>query len=401
MRSAEKIRVLYLSYDGLTDPLGESQILPYLIGLSQKGYQITIISFEKPDRFKIRKSEIEGACAKAQIRWVPLQYHKYPLVLSTLYDIYTLKRRATQLFYSNQYSIIHCRSYITSLVGLTLKRKFAAKFIFDMRGFWADERVEGGLWNLKNPIFRMVYSFFKKKEKQFLEEANQVVSLTNNAKEEIESWGINNAQITVIPTCVDLDLFDPAKIKKEQREALRVQLGIKPGDFILLYLGSWGTWYLTKEMLDFFLELKKQKPEAKFLIVTQDEINLSDYPHQKDVIVSIAQRNMVPLFISLADVSIFFIKPTFSKKASSATKMGEIVAMNVPVITNKGWGDVERLFLNFNKVFLLPDFSIQSTIDSLYWKSNEYQKDRPKDLSYFDLRTGVDKYSDIYRTLLN
>ena len=52
---------LYLSYDGMTDPLGQSQVLPYIIGLQQKGIAFTLISFEKIERFKE-----EGAAIKSQ-----------------------------------------------------------------------------------------------------------------------------------------------------------------------------------------------------------------------------------------------------------------------------------------------------------------------------------------------
>ena len=41
-------KILYLSYDGLTDPLGESQILPYILGISSiKDSKIQIVSVEK------------------------------------------------------------------------------------------------------------------------------------------------------------------------------------------------------------------------------------------------------------------------------------------------------------------------------------------------------------------
>ena len=36
-----------------------------------------------------------------------------------------------------------------------------------MRGFWPDERVEGGLWNLQNPLYKLVYNYFKKKKETF------------------------------------------------------------------------------------------------------------------------------------------------------------------------------------------------------------------------------------------
>jgi len=41
------IQVLYISWDGLTDPLGNSQILPYLTKLSGKKFEIHVVSLEK------------------------------------------------------------------------------------------------------------------------------------------------------------------------------------------------------------------------------------------------------------------------------------------------------------------------------------------------------------------
>ena len=43
-------KVLFIAYDGLTDPLGQSQIIPYLAGLSKANYQFTILSVEKKQR---------------------------------------------------------------------------------------------------------------------------------------------------------------------------------------------------------------------------------------------------------------------------------------------------------------------------------------------------------------
>ncbi len=47
--------ILYLSYDGMTDPLGQSQVLPYICGLAKHGYTFTLISCEKPQRFAANK----------------------------------------------------------------------------------------------------------------------------------------------------------------------------------------------------------------------------------------------------------------------------------------------------------------------------------------------------------
>ncbi|MES1225923.1 MAG: glycosyltransferase, partial [Bacteroidota bacterium] len=241
-----KGRILYLTYDGLTDPLGQSQVLPYIIGLSQKDYRFTIISFEKEEKFEKLKEEISNMCEEHSIKWIPLRYHKKPPVLSTLFDIWKLWQNVKREYQTNSFQIIHCRSYITSLIGLKAKQKWNMKFIFDMRGFWADERVEGGLWNLKNPLYKMVYSFFKKKENQFFTQSDVIISLTHNARNQILNWKIENT-VVIIPCCVDLDQFDPDKIALNQKDLLREELGIHSHDFVLLYLGSLGTWYQTKE----------------------------------------------------------------------------------------------------------------------------------------------------------
>jgi glycosyltransferase involved in cell wall biosynthesis len=386
-----KSKVLYLSYDGLTDPLGQSQVLPYLLGLSRKGFRITVVSFEKSNTFIREKNKIENLLAN-KIAWSPLLYHKNPPVVSTLLDIFVLWITVKRLHKKNSFRIIHCRSYITSLVGLHAKRHYGMKFIFDMRGFWADERVEGGLWNLKNPLFRIIYNFFKKKEKEFLKEADQVVSLTHNARNEIQSWDIESGPITVIPTCVDLDLFDPAKVKKQDQNALRKKLGLKESDFILLYLGSWGTWYLTNEMLNFFALLKRQKPEAKFLIVSTDNINLKNFQYKADVIITYATRENVPLHISLANASVFFIRPSFSKKASSATKMGEILAMEIPIYSNVGWGDIEFL----NQIF----DGVQLTTFNAEKVEEQTGVIRTQIEDQFSLEKGVELYGQAYSRLL-
>ena len=415
-----RMNILYLTYDGLNDPLGQSQILPYLVGLTECGHEITVVSFEKVRDFGI-------GVQSSKLNVIPLKYHKSPPVLSTLYDIFLLKQEVKKLIKSRQIDIIHCRSYITSLVGLWAKRKYGVKFIFDMRGFWADERVEGGLWNLRNPVFNAIYKYFKKKEKEFLLESDVTISLTNNAKEEIEDNIILNQQISksttspglltnwqphieVIPTCVDLELFNPDTITKAETEQLKGNLGILPEDFVLLYLGSLGTWYMLEEMLDFYKELKvkrqRVKGQTKFLFVTREQDELKEIVGMKnkdafDVIITSCQRPEVPKYISICDASIFFIIPTYSKKASAATKMGEIMAMGKPIITNTGWGDVDVLVYE-KKGVLVQDLSsegYQKSISQYLNTSYDPSIIRSYAEAHFSLQKGVEVYDKLYKQL--
>ena len=44
-------RVLFISYNGMLDPLGQSQVLPYLRELAKRGVRFTLLSFERPKAF--------------------------------------------------------------------------------------------------------------------------------------------------------------------------------------------------------------------------------------------------------------------------------------------------------------------------------------------------------------
>ena len=101
--------------------------------------------------------EIIKELEKNNVEWNPLKYTKYPLIFSTLWDIYKLNQTVKKLKVKGLDSI-HCRSYITTLVALGFKKKYKTPFIFDMRGFYADERVDGKIWSLKNIIYKKIYN---------------------------------------------------------------------------------------------------------------------------------------------------------------------------------------------------------------------------------------------------
>lgn len=389
-------QILYLSYDGLTDALGQSQILPYLSGLSVVGYSFTIVSFEKAERFEKYNNEVEKICRNFKLDWRPLKYHKTPPVLSTVYDLYILRQTVKRLVGKKKFTIVHCRSYLVSLTGLWLKKKFGLRFVFDMRGFWPDERIDGGLWNLRNPFYKLIYNFFKQKEKCFLRNADHVVSLTHRARTEIRSWHISDIPITVIPTCVDMQLFNPERTA-DMSSTLRRTLAIAPGEFVLVYLGSWGTWYMTDQVLDFFSAFISKKPDSRLLILTPDHPDLDGYAHIARTIVRQVSRTEVPVFLGLAHASICFIKPTFSKIASSATKVAEAWSMNLPVVTNPGWGDIERLHSAGFPLFLCESKGDYEKTVSLLIAMRGVVRERV--VGEFDLASGIRRYKSIYQSL--
>ena len=63
-----KLKVLYCSYDGLLDPLGQSQILPYLYRFKSFIYQLNVISFEKK-KIISKKDIIKNQLNNKNINW--------------------------------------------------------------------------------------------------------------------------------------------------------------------------------------------------------------------------------------------------------------------------------------------------------------------------------------------
>lgn len=401
--------ILYLSYDGMTDSLGQSQVLPYLKGLTKEGYKFHIISFEKPERFEKFRTEIQAICDEHNIIWHPLTYTKNPPLLSTIYDVRRMRSLARSLHKTNNFKIIHCRSYLSAMVGLAMKRSLGTKFLFDMRGFWADERVEGKIWSLSNPVFKVVYNFFKKKEKEYFQNADYIVSLTHAGKKEITSWkGFEHleSRIEVIPCCADLEKFNPESISNEEKEATRKSFNFSTTDRILGYVGSIGTWYMLDEMLQFFKTYQTIYPTAKFLFISGENRSVIvqralHFGVDKNLIyVKSVLHSEVARHISIFDASVFFIIPTFSKTASSPTKQGELMAMGIPIFCNSGVGDTEWVVNEYhagdaralepNMDYTKFDFNLSNfDIDKTKFGAKEF----------YGLETGVKRYLKIYNYL--
>lgn len=329
--------VLYLSYDGMLEPLGQSQVLAYLKRLAV-GRRIHLLSFEKADDWAnvAERERIARDIAGAGIVWHPLRYHKRPSALATAWDIACGITSGLWLVMRLRLRIVHARSYVPSVMALALKRLTGVKYVFDMRGFWADERVDGGLWPRGGRMYRVAKEF----EKRFLLAADHVVSLTHAAAREMQRFDYLQGcmpQVTVIPTCADLARFTPLP---------RQHSGT---GFVLGYVGTVGTWYLFDETVACFVQLLRLRPGARFLIVNRGEhayirerLATAGVPDSA-VQLTTATHAEVPIEMARMDAGVFFIKPVFSKQASAPTKLAEFLGCGIPCLSNAGVGDMAEV----------------------------------------------------------
>ncbi|MGQ0739708.1 MAG: glycosyltransferase [Bacteroidota bacterium] len=403
--------ILYISYDGMTDQLGQSQVIPYLIALAKAGYRFHLLSVEKKQKLKKTGEQIRSLLKEAGIEWTTLTFTRRPPLLSKLFDQWKLNAKAASLCRNEKITMVHCRSYVPAAAGLKLSKRFGIPFLFDMRGFWVDERVDSGLWKQENPFYRFLYKLYKKKERKYFSAAAHIISLTHKGKEELVSaYKVPPGRISVIPCCADMDHFDYRKISEQQKTAVKKQLNIRGSDKVISYLGSLGGWYLTEEMLDFFAAMKKQIQDSVFLLITHDNRELVLARAVKkgiaanDIRVQPATRNEVPQFLSVSEWNIFFIKDAYSKKASSPTKQGEVMAMGIPVLCND-IGDTGKIVEESAAGILVKKFDAEEyeKICRQLAGPSRWDKEqiRQSAIKYFDLVQGVTVYKEVYARLLN
>jgi glycosyltransferase involved in cell wall biosynthesis len=390
--------ILYISYDGMLEPLGQSQVLAYLERLAP-GRRIHLISFEKAQDWKeqARRAAVGRRIAAAGISWHPLRYHKSPSAPATAFDIAAGSALALALAVRHHLGIIHARSYVPGLMALAARRATGASFLFDMRGFWADERVDGNLWRADGRLYRAA----KRAERKLLLAADHVVTLTHASEAELRRWPYLQERmppITVIPTCADLDRFTIRK--PPQRDP-----------FVLGYVGSVGTWYLLDEMLHCFVLLKRQRPDARLLIVNRSEHALIKERldaagiDRASVELIAADHSEMPAQLARMSAAMALIKPAYSKIASAATKLAEYLGCGVPCLGNRGVGDMAEILEQHRVGVAVPGFGGEDLeqgmrrLIALACEESIQERCRSTAVELFSLKAGTEAYGAIYDSL--
>lgn len=393
-------KILYISYDGISDPLGGSQILPYLKQLVHEGIDIFLLSFEK--RID-RREEIKKEFSSFNINWIPAKYHKGSFWLK-IYDLSLGICLTGMAIYKNRIKIVHSRGYFPAFIALCLKNIFSLKFVFDVRGLWIDEKADAGVWQREG----LRYKIGKWFEKRLLLSADEIIVLTQALKDKLERLSFLRDRfnsITVNPTCVDLKLFYPANGFKKVNALFKDR-------FVVSYFGSIGTFYNFFAVLDFYKVLTARFKNAYLLVMsntpirsTEEIIRKSGIPSERYYLDSVPYEE-VPKWLRQSDASIIFYNRYYSREGCCPTKLGESLACGVPVIINDGIGDCSLIVKERCVGIIVKDFTESSYISATrelqgFLKDKEALSKRCRAVAeeFFSLDEGVRRYLEIYKRL--
>lgn len=385
--------VLYLGCrTGLLEPLGRSQILPYMLNTS-KNYNIVIFSSEKKEDIENREyyNQIKNLLNKNKIIWhhTIFKFGKKNIPFSLTRDFFTT------IFLCAKFNvdIIHCRCYLPNFVGVIVKIFFRKKLIFDMRGLWPEELALG----LKKGRKSFFYKILKFIEFINIFYSDNVISLTNKAKEYlVEIYKLDSKRVFTIPTCVDLKKFQYCLPKDNQSKKFSC-VGTIISD-----------WFLVDWLSMFFKCIDEYDDQATFEIISKDDenkiisrLNLNNSIKKKLSIKS-ATSDQMPSLIKDHCASAFFFKSDISKLGSSPTRCGEILAVGRPIICNSGVGDIEQIITGNNIGVIVndPDYnSMLGAIKDLYKLINDpLTSNRCRNFaeSYYSVIKATNKYKEIY-----
>lgn len=414
------LKTLYISYFSITEPLVQTQVLPYLREVASGHYPIdassdissriraSLLTFER-DR-NIDFASIKRDLAAEGIEWHWLPYHKRFSLPATAWDIVRGSFFIRGFIARRRPEVLHGRVHVPTLMAAIARKwsRHKPKLLFDIRGFFPEEYTDAGIW----PQGGWLYRAAKRAEMWLLSESDGFVVLTEKARGILFPESAENGfdergrPVEVIPCCVDLSRFDVAT---DERRSVRGSLGIEDR-FVITYVGSFGGWYLTEEMLSLFKTAKQTNPQAFFLILTQrnsEQIHRKVLTHgisESDFVVRSAAPTEVPKFIAASDAAVSFIKPCYSKLSSSPTKMAEYLACGLPVIVNSGIGDVDGLIESNRVGYIVDSFSdenYEKSIKAVLEMTTVAERSRETATREFDLKTiGGPRYRRMYERLL-
>jgi len=397
----KKANITYLTRNGLLEPLGQSQVMSYLRGLSNH-YRITLITYEKSKDLLNTKlmDQAHIECSKHSIRWLPQRFTPTPKFIAPVLSIFKMIWLIKKESEKHEIKLIHARSYLPAFVALIINRFMGIPFIFDMRALWPEELIAAGKIGRGSLMHRVI----ELAEKYILARSAAVVSLTNAAVNYLKKKYLSelkNKHITVIPTCVDLKRFTPSNRKFNK---------INVHGCIGTILSGW----FRTDLLSRWIKIAASRDgNSHFEILTFDNPikvrNIID-PNNKLIdrlnIFSVHSEE-IPSTIRDHDISIMFFTEGLSKLGSMPTRLAEALGSGIPVIVNKGVGDLDDI-IKKNNIGIIVDGDSEKHMEEAFEKLQILLQDpelpnRCLNIAetVFSLDKGTMAYHKVYKEILD
>ena len=170
-----------------------------------------------------------------------------------------LRRQIVSLLERSQFDIVHSHSpALCGLAAAQASRSCGMPFVYEIRAFWEDARVDGD--RVGSTTLR--YRLSRRLETHVLSQADAVVAIARPMIEDLKSRGIPGGKIFHVPNGVDVSHFVPRP--RETKLAAELHVESTP---TLGFLGTLFPWEGVPWLVRAAAELRKRGTVFKMLVV--------------------------------------------------------------------------------------------------------------------------------------
>ncbi len=393
-------RVTQISLDGLSTPLGESQVLAVSERLQSMRWECTILSLEPEPLDTQALDRLDARMAASGVHWQHRPYRRGRM--GAVKNVVSMTEMIRDVW--ERTDLVHCRSYFGAFFPAAADIFGGIPYVFDTRAYWVDEKIESGRW-FQDAASRAIA---RRVERELYERASGVVSLTELAAEDVRSgrFGRRHAKerSICIPTCVDYEKFT-----MERRHL--------PDDFlrngpIVAYVGSLNPSYEYRQSLALAARILDRVPQARFLALTSqvsDMTSLTDefsIPKERRLITRVRHEE-IHRWLPWIDFGLtLLVAPNQAKRASMPTKLGEFFATGVSPVSHGANREVSEWIRRAGSGIVLEDLSAASLDRALEFvvdgapDSEVLRGARRVAEPHFSLASGVARYDDLFHEVL-
>lgn len=401
---------VYLTFDGLLEPIGTSQVVRPLIALAEGGHPYAVVSLEKP-RDLANASRLTALSERLRAAGIDWRYAPFCAgggAAKVARNVARLTRLGLTLTLRRRAHLLHPRAHLSASVALAIHRVTRTPYLFDFRGYWVDEQQAQGRWFVPGAPYRLG----KLWERRLISNAAAMVTLTNLARDDIRTGLLTSRhppseRVVTIPTVADFQEFRPGDetpaVGPEIASRLRNRL-------VVAFIGAFNPFYAVDESLHLFQEIARRRPDAHLLCMTrqtetaQASLNACGIAPSQRTLVSVPHREICD-WLRLVDWGLLLIHPTYSKRGSMPTKLAELLASGVRPLQfgcNDEVGDWVRrtgagIALDSLDREALAKAADRVAADPLDPKTARRAREIAS--AHFSLQSGIDRYAQLLGTL--
>lgn len=406
--SATNFRLLYLTADGLLEPLGFSQVVRVLEGLAARGWSYKVISLEKPEDLARpdRVDAVRNRLSSSGIEWHAMAYAVGGGAKAAAVNELSLCRAAIEEARTGRFSGIHARSYHGAFAALAAKVVTGTPYLFDTRSYWFDERLEEGRW-FTTPV-RLGAA--RGIEHQLFANAAGVVTLTELQAADVRGrLGARQGRVVAcITTSADFDEFRPrtANERLSVPDSVRARVA---GKLVLGIVGSLNRSYLVDETLRLAAFALDSNQNAHLLVLSAQGL---EYERRLSLLnvdpsrytIARADHEAMPQWLSFIQWGLLLLQPNSpAKRASMPTKLAEFLATGIRPIQFGCNSEVAEWVRRTGSGFVLPDVTDSSLhlaaerIGLPEWMPEQLANAREVARDHFALASALSRYDEVLR----